>query len=462
MTIKRRRLLPSLALLLVLTLTACQSQPTSPGSKPHSPASASDSLSSSSEPSTPGSQEPSPALSQTPTAPTDDEAKASQLEALARTLNKLSYRLASSLMAEQGKASEGSQNQSISAFSLASALALAWPAANPQLQQAIQEMVGQDGVALLAALQAHQILYADPTSSTQDVSADGSEEAYVSLNSLWLNQKHAFPLQSAYEEEVKNKLKADVFQLTFPEPAQSEMGQYLKDKTHDLITAAPQLDDENLAVLMNCFYFKSSWVQAFDSNQSQEQVFTKLDGQTERAPFMRQYFPNSSVYESALGQRLDLPLMHGDLQVFLPAETAKLKPLLSNPEDLQLAFEGGEAKAYQLQLALPRFKAKGDFSLKKQAETLGAEAFFSPGASLDQLLEKASLPISDIVQASAIDVNEDGVSAAAYTAVVAECATNLPDLPLLELNFDRPFLYCLRDDAGIPLLLGLVASLTDN
>ena len=85
------------------------------------------------------------------------------------------------------------------------------------------------------------------------------------------------------------------------------------------------------------------------------------------------------------------------------------------------------------------------------AEAFGAQADFSGMTTWEKLF------ISDVVHQANITVDEKGTEAAAATAVVM-AGTAAPVDPPVQLTFDRPFTFWLRDTAtGAIVFMGRVA-----
>lgn len=83
---------------------------------------------------------------------------------------------------------------------------------------------------------------------------------------------------------------------------------------------------------------------------------------------------------------------------------------------------------------------------------MGVKEAFEEQADFSAMSDEPAF-ISRIKQETHIGVNEDGVEAAAYTEI-AMAGAGLPEGRHV-LDFNRPFLFGIISDQGIPLFLGV-------
>jgi len=65
--------------------------------------------------------------------------------------------------------------------------------------------------------------------------------------------------------------------------------------------------------------------------------------------------------------------------------------------------------------------------------------------------------VSAVKHAARVKVDEEGCEAAAFTAISVECTAAMPEqLPIVEMELDRPFSFLITGASGLPLFLGTV------
>ena len=85
------------------------------------------------------------------------------------------------------------------------------------------------------------------------------------------------------------------------------------------------------------------------------------------------------------------------------------------------------------------------------------EAFETERADFGGISNEPGIYISRIKQESHLGVNEKGVEAAAYTVIEMEAGAAM-DSAMQEtyvLDFNRPFLFGIISDLGVPLFIGV-------
>ena len=107
-------------------------------------------------------------------------------------------------------------------------------------------------------------------------------------------------------------------------------------------------------------------------------------------------------------------------------------------------------------MSLPKFDFESKFNLEESLRSLGIEkAFSADGGGFSGISDDATC-IGEVKQGSRIAIDENGVEAAAYTYIAVDtAAADMPEEPI-ELKFDRPFIFIVQSDAGIPLFIGTV------
>jgi len=221
-------------------------------------------------------------------------------------------------------------------------------------------------------------------------------------------------------------------------------------------------------VLVNAIHVKLPWQSPFQTTQTSPGPFTRGDGSTVQAQMMLQSFGQDSIpqvnigyQQTSAGQFLSLPLSGGQLSVVFALPTTDLASLASS---LTANSFSVPSTGDYVNLTLPKFSYATDtFSLATALKSLGmTDAFNRETANFKGICTTTpdgdNLYISDVLQKATLDVAENGVEAAAATAVlVATAGVSSPNPPpTINLVFDKPFLVSIVDATGAILFLGQI------
>jgi len=229
------------------------------------------------------------------------------------------------------------------------------------------------------------------------------------------------------------------------------------DKINDLLLPGT-IDSSTRIVLVNAVHLKLPWQNPFQVAQTASGSFTRGDGTQLTASFMHQDLEAGYV-ETAEAQVVSLPLSGGQLSVVFALPKNGLASLVSSltPETWGAMANAGLADVV---LSLPKFTfTSASFSLSSALQALGMKTAFNPTAADFKGLcanppDGDNLFISDVLQKATMDVAENGVEAAAATAVTF--AGTAAPVTQATVSFDQPFLVSIVDSSGAILFLGQI------
>ena len=339
------------------------------------------------------------------------------------------------------------ENVLISPTSAAEALSLLYPAGRGQTAEAMEALLHlpEWSSEVVAAMRDH-------TRALDRLRYDGDpddEDAPDSLqmsNRLWT----ALGLEPdpRYLDDIATAFDADVRALDFagdPGGATDRINTTVAEDTRGLIEKLfdEPLDDDTVAVLTNALHLKARWADPFTDTQphpfaapSGEVTVDMMSGAT------------GGVRVADGWQAVELPYRDGTL-----AATAVLPPEGTAPCAIDAAGLAGLAAAQSrpVGVRLPTMRIEQSHHLLEVLATLGLpiEGDYSG-------LGQDDLAISQVVQKSFLEVDEDGTEAAAATGVAVE-ATSLVVGAQEVVTFDRPFLFLLTDtETHSPLFVTVV------
>ncbi|XP_072417089.1 leukocyte elastase inhibitor A-like [Chiloscyllium punctatum] len=222
------------------------------------------------------------------------------------------------------------------------------------------------------------------------------------------------------------------------------------NKIKDLL-AEGSVDSDTRLVLVNAIYFKGTWAEIFDEQDTREMPFKLNKNETKPVKMMYQMkeFFISHVQEFKL-HVLELPYVGNDLSmiILLPDDimddSTGLKQLEQELtlEKLQEWTHPNHMRKLDVHVLLPKFKLEGEYELNSPLSSLGmGDVFDSTRADLSGMSATRDLYVSKVAHKSFVEVNEEGTEAAAATAMMlGSCA-------LMDEEFftaDHPFLFFIR------------------
>lgn len=364
---------------------------------------------------------------------------------VARPFNQFGMELFAALFAAE------KENTFISPTSIATALAMTYNGARQETKEAMARALGVEGVELkrlnennLALL--YLLQEADP------------EVKFNIANSLWMRAGVEF--DPDFMERNEKHYNATLRDLDFNSPAAADIiNQWVKERTGGLIEdiIEPPIDPQTILFLINAIYFQADWSEPFNRENTREDSFHLLQGETVSVPFMHRYGDLDYLEEEGF-QAVRLPYGEGRLAmyVFLPAQDTDLATLISNLdaekwEQWQRGFQEAAGNFY-----LPRFSMEYEKTLNDVLKELGMDVAFDEGRAdlFDMVTWEGSprLYISEVKHKSFIEVDELGTEAAAATSV----EIRLESAPAFhfEMKVNRPFFFLIHDHAtgAIPFI----------
>jgi len=345
------------------------------------------------------------------------------------------------------------------------ATALHIPSSGPSIfdaQNALSQALDGRAAAALAA---------DKQRSEGSGSAPSSSDYQMQVvNSVW-GQK-GYPWATGFLATLAASYGTGVYVEDFTTNsagAESAINNWVSDETSGKINpllSPGDITPDTRMVLVNAIHVKLPWENPFDATQTAPATFTRGDGSTVQPSFMNQTFTSDGSQgaigyaQTADGQFLSLPLAGSQVSVVF-ALPAKDLPTLTG--SLTKDSFTVPATGSIVVLKLPKFTFTSQtFSLAKSLQALGMTQAFDPvNADFKGMCAATpdgdNLYISDVLQKAMLDVAENGVEAAAATAVVmAGAGIAGPTPPTITLTFDHPFIVSIVDSSGAILFLGQI------
>ncbi len=288
-------------------------------------------------------------------------------------------------------------------------------------------------------------------------------------NALWAEE--TYPFLPGYIDTAGRWYSANVTNLDFvndSEGSRQTINRWVEEKTEDKIRdllPAGSIDPLTRLVITNAIYFKGTWVEQFDANETTEEEFRVGPNENVQVRMM-QRTDEDAVYgyaQTDTFQALEMPYAHGDgtelsMLVLLPKEdnlTAAEEAL-----DVETLAELRQSLVRErVRVFFPKFTLETEYSLPGTLAAMGMPTAFSDAANFSGMDGTDMLFISDVVHKAFVDVNEEGTEAAAATGVVVNLKSAPGGDTTPVFRADHPFVFLIvEEDSGTILFAGRVAN----
>ncbi|MGY5765844.1 serpin family protein [Brachybacterium sp. DNPG3] len=338
----------------------------------------------------------------------------------------------------------------------------------------MEEVLGADMTTLAeAASTLRSVLFEIGREEAEAAEEEGGEDrpeppAANLANAVWIQD--GLDVESDYLDALARHLDAGLHTADFAdesarEDARTDMNAFVAEQTDDLIEElVPEgaLSESTRLALINALRLSAPWPEPL--SQLGDLPFTRADGTAVDVPMLEA--DTTSWYEDDVCQATMLPSYGGDLGLVLVRPTGAIADVVDAWAsdggtgsdgaallDALLAAMGEQGEP--VQVTLPAFDIDWRASLVDVLSGLGMEDAFG-AADFSGITTAEELVISDVLHEAVITVDQNGMEAAAATAVLMEeSAADVGEPRTLAL--DVPFLYLAIERSTLtPLVVGWI------
>ena len=255
-------------------------------------------------------------------------------------------------------------------------------------------------------------------------------------NSIWHNTDATGLLREDYIEYSKKNFNSDSINIK-GDKLMPEINKWVSEKTNGLIPTLfnTPLDDKN-TILINALYLKSPWSTQFNEYATSKSTFYGLN-ENKEIDFMENT-ENYEVYKDDKTTLVIVTLEGGINCAFVMGDTNNL-------------FENIEkSKTQYANLSIPKFEIETSFDNKELVNFLSQKgvnlALDAEKADFSNLISDSEIFIEDIVQKAKIITNEDGIEAAAVTAIMMDNSASFEPNEPVNITFDKPFRFFIYNE----------------
>ncbi|MBR4795656.1 MAG: serpin family protein [Lachnospiraceae bacterium] len=287
----------------------------------------------------------------------------------------------------------------------------------------------------------------------------------VLANSMWLKDGVNF------NDDTLNTLASDYYASSFVgDPASEAMNEALRkwtdDNTGGLLKeyiGELKLNPTTVIGLMSTIYYKALWNNDFAKAATAKETFHGVNGDTV-VDMMHKYEQIKYLYRTDSFASIGLSLDYsGTMYFFLPNEGVDVNSLLSNPDVFKAMgddYDDPNFDFLKVNMSIPKFKVSAKTDLNDAIKALGITDVFDPVLADFSPLTKDSngLFVDRTEHAAMVEIDEKGVTGAAYTAVLADGMGAEPE-EIYDFVLDRPFMFVITGADGSILFAGVVRNI---
>jgi len=284
--------------------------------------------------------------------------------------------------------------------------------------------------------------------------------------SLWLSDKINYQdnllnmLQSQYNTEI---FRGDLKDREF----QNLMAKWVYENTNfefqpDYHKSLDQIDPYAF-ISLSTLDFYDEWLNPFNEEDTRPDTFFISDNEKITCDFMNMeerdhpfmvgedFISTVCVLKGHESMLFILPEEGLSVDDFI-GEKGKLSEIIYGWTDEEAPVK--KVSAGKVKLSVPKFAYENEIDLKETAEKMGIKKIFDKNSRAFSSFADEDIYLTDISQASKIEINEKGCSASSYTEIFAFGSSGPKD-DEAEIILNRPFIYILYKNK-VPFLAGVV------
>lgn len=349
----------------------------------------------------------------------------------------------------------GGENRVYSPLNVYMALAMLAEATGGNSRRQILTLLGSESIDALRG-QASAVWNAN-------YSNDGAVTSILA-NSLWLNGA------MDYDQAAMDRLAEHYYASSFRGEMGSEaydqaLRDWVSEQTGGLLDAQAEglsMSAETIMALASAIYYRAKWDSEFSEAGTEKGLFHPLsaEGESVECDFMHKSSGNTYYWGEQFGA-VSLSLEgSGKMWFLLPDGETSIDALLADEQAMELLSRGGswENSRYLIvNLSVPKFDVVSELDLREGLRALGVTDVFDAGAAdfSPMVPDAGDVFLSEAEHAARVAIDEEGVTAAAYTVMMAAGAAAPPEEEM-DFVLDRPFLFAITGADGLPLFVGVV------
>lgn len=299
------------------------------------------------------------------------------------------------------------------------------------------------------------------------------EEYLSTSNAIWYNDAYGILPKKNFLDVNALYYGADLYKANFKNVnVADDVNLWVSEKTDGMIEKMlDNVNEKAIMLLVNTLLFESRWAQAGGYNRTNVD-FTDSDGRTKSVSGFYStgysYFKSENFHAFKTAYEANGIAFYG----ILPTDDGKYGGKDVDFDSVIAGFDanemygilnGRQRELYMVHAMTPCFKFDYEVQLSDYFAKNGMPSAFDMwGADFSNMYETTdafNVYISNILQKTAIELDENGTKAAAATVIVNATAMDPSQFTQIQMYLDRPFIFMIVDEvSGVPLFVGSVAN----
>lgn len=293
---------------------------------------------------------------------------------------------------------------------------------------------------------------------------DDGRKTSLLASSVWLDTSIEYVPETLeqlantyYASSFQGEMGSKEYNIKLQEWLNEQTGGLLKEQAEGI-----ELSKDTILALATTVYFQAKWSNEFLVANTSEDVFHGSNGDI-TCEFMHQSKSDNYYWGeqfSAIRRGFEAG---GAMYLILPDEGVSVEELLQDNSVMEFVKAGWEwenSKYLIVNQSVPKFDVVSNMDIKESLKQLGiidvfdnSKSDFSPLTPLEE--ELGGIFVSKVDHAARVKIDEEGCEAAAYT-VMQTNTTSMPPEEEVDFILNRPFLFVITGEDGLPLFIGVV------
>lgn len=293
-----------------------------------------------------------------------------------------------------------------------------------------------------------------------DGESGGRDAALSVADSVWIHTGDVLVPEEEFLRTVATDYDAQIYGAPFDETTLQDINCWVEEKTDGRIRdILEEIPEDAMLYLINTVAYEGEWEEPYEAGQVHDAVFYGQDGNQTTVPMM--YSGESRYLSGENVQGFVKPYRDGCRFVaLLPDPDVTLEEYLAGLDGEELlALLLSEEDSY-VEAGLPKFENDTRIELADILAGMGMPSAFASETAdftgMGYCADGRNLYISRVLHQTYVCVDEQGTKAAAATIVEMDAGAGMPSGERVIL--DRPFLYMIVEESGLPVFFGTVES----